>query len=330
MLAQPVFIVGSERSGTTLLRLTLNMHPRIGMHEEFEFSVDQLPGVPEGAWPDLNEYYDYLSLHRIFNYCGFDLDTSLDYPRLVDDFLRQKTDPEHHDVVGATVHFDFDQVQRIWPDARFIHIVRDGRDVSLSVYRKGWVGNYYTATDRWIEAETTWERFAPTLKPDQHISVYYEQLVRDTEETLSRICRFVGLEFHPDMLEYSRVSTYEPVNVNFLDQWRRKLSPQQVRYMEARIAPILQKHNYPLSGHTPLRVGPLRHAWLLFHDHAAKLSRRAKQFGLALTLVSYFARKLHIKPLQRRLWLRFNTLENQNLAPHPVPETGPGKSSANA
>src|SRR5262249_54027367 len=120
MLHDPVFLVGSERSGTTLLRLMLDHHPAIAFHSEFEYAVAKMDNPAE--WPCLDEYCRYLTSDRIFNGDGFLIDRSLSYPALIDSFLCQKRDAAGKPIVGATVHLDFDRLMRIWPQARFIHL----------------------------------------------------------------------------------------------------------------------------------------------------------------------------------------------------------------
>jgi hypothetical protein len=75
---EPFFLVGSERSGTTLLRLMLSHHARIDCAPEFEFLVEELP--PEG-WPELERYRANLSVNRVFLAHRLAVDSTLDYPR---------------------------------------------------------------------------------------------------------------------------------------------------------------------------------------------------------------------------------------------------------
>src|SRR5262245_28549711 len=140
MIERPVFLVGAERSGTTLLRLMLDHHPQIAFHFEFEFAVDRIS--LDGVLPALVDYHRWLISNRVFQHAGWSIDPELDYPHLVDSFLRQKQQlAGGKRLVGATVHRNFQHLRSIWPDARFVHIVRDGRDVSRSVVMMGWAGN---------------------------------------------------------------------------------------------------------------------------------------------------------------------------------------------
>src|SRR5262245_48875713 len=75
MIVQPVFLVGSERSGTTLTRLMLDHHPQIAFFFEFEYAVDWMPD--SGGWPDLDAYFNSLEMDRTFQMAELTIDRSL-------------------------------------------------------------------------------------------------------------------------------------------------------------------------------------------------------------------------------------------------------------
>ena len=115
----PLFLVGSERSGTTLLRLMLDHHPEIAFEKEFDFVVTQVSDA--GEFPSPHDYVEWIATVRGANYA---IDRSLDYRELVNDFLHQKqaaSGGKPH--VGATVHRNFDRLRFLWPDARYIHLI---------------------------------------------------------------------------------------------------------------------------------------------------------------------------------------------------------------
>ena len=153
----PVFLVGSERSGTTLLRLMLDHHPEIAFEKEFDFVVAKVTDA--GQLPPLDDYLEWIATVRGADYA---IPPSLGYRALVNDFLRQKqaaSGGKPH--VGATIHRNFDRLRFLWPDARYIHLVRDPRDVARSVVQKGWAGNIYQASEFWIQAESCWDSTRP-------------------------------------------------------------------------------------------------------------------------------------------------------------------------
>jgi hypothetical protein len=206
IVKQPIFLVGAERSGTTICRLMLDHHPSITWCNEFEYSVDMMP--PETGWPNLEDYYDWLSTHRIFQATGFKIDPSLSYLELVNSFLTQRLETRNKPIVGATVHRHFDRLLRIWPDAKFLHIVRDPRDVAYSCIGMGWAGNVWYGVEKWIDAEQVWEDFSRHL-PDEHkLEFTYTDLITRNQETLTRLCNFIGVDFDEKMLTYPDYTDY--------------------------------------------------------------------------------------------------------------------------
>jgi hypothetical protein len=315
VVAEPIFLVGSMRSGTSMLRLMLDNHPELAFFHEFPFAVEMLG---EDGWPDMDEYYRYLEVHRIFQDSGLSVDTGLDYPALMNSFLRQKRDGDGKRLVGATVHHQFDRLLRIWPDAKFIHLLRDGRDVARSCMGMGWGGNMYTAVWSWVSAERQWAAFAPALPPGRRLEVRYEDLVRDPVAALAQVCRFAGLDYHPAMLEYGRGSTYESPDPKLAEQWRTKLSPWELRLAEARIGDMLVERGYELSGHPRLRVGPVMRWWLRQHDRWNRLAFRRRRLGLKLLTAELLMRWTYpplryVERLQKRTVLRLHEVERAYL-----------------
>ncbi len=86
-IESPIFLVGSVRSGTTLLGDMLDHHPDVAFPGEFELAVDFMG--PNGEIPDLAEYHAWLEVDRHFLGHGLQIDPSLDYPQLVRSLLGQ-------------------------------------------------------------------------------------------------------------------------------------------------------------------------------------------------------------------------------------------------
>jgi hypothetical protein len=295
-IVSPIFLVGSVRSGTTLLRLMLDHHSELAFFHEFPFAVER---IPEAGWPELQGYYEFLQGNRIFQDGQLEIDPRLDYPQLMNSFLRQKRDRDHKRVVGATVHVHFDRLLRIWPDARFIHIVRDGRDVARSRVELGWAGNMYTGVQTWIDAEQLWEKVRDEVPASRRIELKYEDLVTDAPGELTRICDFLDLAYDPQMLRYDEHSTYSAPDPNLIGQWRRKLSSMEVRLAETRIAGMLVERGYELSGHKPLKLGPFGEKLLKMDDRRNRLTARHRAYGTSLFLSELTMRML--EPAYQRI-----------------------------
>lgn len=316
LIKQPVFLVGAERSGTTLLRLMLDSHPQLAFFFEFEYAVNLMP-ASEG-WPDLRQYHHYLETDRVFHdaqrFAGVSIDAKLDYPHLINSFLQQKRDRDGKPLVGATVHYRFDRLLRIWPDARFIHILRDGRDVGRSCIEMGWAGNMYTAVEGWIEAERLWARLSKELPAERRFEVRYETLVSDPITTLTQLCTFLGLSYDPAMFDYTKTdTTYGPPSPKMIGQWRRKLTPEQVGLAEARIGEMLTERGYELSSYPILEMTPARQRQLHRQSRWHAAMNRRRRYGTALFLLDVVARRIGLRSFHVATTRRINAIETLHL-----------------
>lgn len=309
-ISQPYFLVGAERSGTTLLRLMLNYHPEITWCNEFEYAVDQ---IEYDEWPDLADYYKWLEIHRIFQDSHFEIDTSLTYPQLVNSFLYQRLVRDNKSIVGATVHRHFDRLPKIWPNARYIHVVRDGRDVARSCIGMGWAGNVWRGVERWIDAEEMWKELSQKLSPDQKLEIVYEDLIVNYVETLKRICDFIGVEYNPAMLDYVHYSDYSLPQPSLIQQWKKKQTNRQIQLVESRVADMLTERNYALSGLEPITVTPWDKVTLRMHDWWGRINSRHQNIGSALFVSDYLARRLRISSWQKKTQLKINEIQRKNL-----------------
>lgn len=310
-IQKPLFLVGAERSGTTLLRLMLNSHPKIKWCGEFEFVVDLV--TEKGQWPDLECYYKWLETHRIFLKQNFLIDPKLDYPSLVKSFLDQERHRTNKLFVGATVHRHFDHLLRIWSGARFVHIVRDPRDVARSCIARGWAGNTWVGIDRWLHAEQLWEQLKAQLAPDQYCEVQYEALVKDPESVLSRLCEFIGTPYDSAMLRYPEYTTYSAPDTSAIYQWKKKMKAREVQLVEAQAAKLLVKRGYELSGLPLVKVSALEKLMLHLQNRWLCAQFRLKRFGGSLFLSDFLSRRLGLKKWQKHVRLKLNQIEQARL-----------------
>ena len=112
--------------------------------------------------------------------------------------------------------------------------------MARSVVLKGWAGNVYQGAAYWLNAERCWDSLALHLSERQAIDVRYEELVTDPEGVLSAICRFIGVDYSPEMLAYSTdAPQYPPPDPTLAGLWSRKLAPRDVALVEQRIGGLL-------------------------------------------------------------------------------------------
>ncbi len=169
------------------------------------------------------------------------------------------------------------RIQRTLPEARFIHIIRDGRDVSLSHMRMNWgPKTYEESAQLWVDRISKARRMAP--KVAHYHEIHFEDLVRDTEGTLRKVCDVIELDFDPAMLDYheraekrleeknvdlvrrhgptqpaeARMESHklakEPPREDRLEAWRHKMTREEIASYEAIAGPLLVELGYELSG----------------------------------------------------------------------------------
>lgn len=209
------FIVGMPRSGTTLLRLMLDAHPDLAIPPETGFirTVVRTCGtrrttadcflttlVSDRRWADHHVDADVLR-QRLAGLRPFRLSDGL---RLFYELYAARFNkPRWGD--KTPVYLDFMHlIQDLFPEARFVHLIRDGRDVTVSSLsiENAWFGpkSVSGAAGQWSR------RIARARRQVQHLRYYleirYEDLVLQTEPTLRTICRFIDLPWEPAMLDY--------------------------------------------------------------------------------------------------------------------------------
>ena len=224
-LAPMPFIVGAPRSGTTLLRMLLDAHPSLSIPLETGF----LPEVFDLAW-EMVEEQDREEMRARFHalLTGFptwgemrvdarDLQQALgdlesfDVTRGLRIFYRLCSDgkPRVGDKTpGYARHLPV--VEALLPEAHFIHLVRDGRDVYVSARDAPWsMARHWfpfgldpeTLAAQWRGDILLCRRLALTSR--RFLELRYEDLVADPPRQLDRICRFIGLRYEDEMLRYS-------------------------------------------------------------------------------------------------------------------------------
>lgn len=307
----PVFLVGSERSGTTLLRLMLDHHPSLAFQYESEYMVQYVG--ENGELPDPQTVVGRLSTDRIFLSTGFSSDVSGGYLNMVNDWLDQKRRRDGKPIVGATIHKHYDRLPYLMPKARYIHLLRDGRDVSRSCVAMGWYGNTYAACDHWVEALEEWKKVCERVPAEQRLEVRYEDLITNPIETLSMICEFLELPFSQAIFEYVDQSTYSYPDPKLIYQWISKLSGRELNILEGKIGPQLTSNGYRLSGEPTVLLTAAEQKRMYKRDASGRRKFRIKRFGLKLVALDVLSRRLGLQGLQNRVRLKLNAIEETHL-----------------
>jgi hypothetical protein len=260
-------IVGVSRSGTTLLRLMLDAHPELAIPPETHWAaafapLAGQPLTPERAaellttslrWPDFGMTADDL-LPELRQVPHLDISEALRgfyrvYARRHGKRRSGDKTPNYGQVMAA--------VETLLPEARFVHIIRDGRDVVVSWRATAFASSREVAVlaASWRDRILTTRRQARSCR--HYLEIRYETLIAAPRETLETVCRFIELPFDPAMLAYHRSAqqrlaelgdsyrsdgailnprasrleqhrlTAEPPRADRIGRWRTELAPHE-------------------------------------------------------------------------------------------------------
>jgi len=289
----PVFVVGSARSGTTMLRLMLNQHSRLAVPPESWFLTDLMDRFPFDrplTGPEIEAAISFLVGHWRWQEWGVTEEglrarlgagQSLDLARLVEAVFRL--------VCGETVRWgdktpgylvEIERLSVLFPTAQFIHIIRDARDVAVSLAKTGWKGDTIWGIGRYWNEDVGWGcREGRRLSSTRYLEVGYSTLVLEPEATLRGLCEFLGESFEPPMLTfYERSDQFVPERewgfhsktmraprADDLDRWRNELPTRSVVLLEAAAGRTMrtvgQRLRYPAAAAAlrPIMMGMM---WL--------------------------------------------------------------------
>ena len=270
MNSSPFFIVGSARSGTTLLRLMLNAHPEVAVPPESRFIVELYDGNDE---VNTTSFLARLDAHHRFQQWDLPITAvrdelagegnepaGLPYPEAIAAAFRAYARVQGKSRWGDKTPRYVESIPllaRLWPQARFIHLIRDGRDVARSYadvpFGPKTVGQ---AAALWAQRVRAGIRDGRALEPGHYIEINYEDLVDDAEGETKDICDFLELDFDPGMLDYTerargsvlpRAAMYNPKvteKPSLTRSWRDSLSPGLVEAFEAVAGDVLSELGY--------------------------------------------------------------------------------------
>ena len=273
---RPIFVVGAPRSGTTLLRYMLCSHPRIYIPPESSFIPRFFRRSPRQP---MRREQAIQTLRSLFSYHSFFRDWRADLPDpgAFVDALEELTPAaflgslygQYARQFGASRWGDksplyssyVDLIAEIFPTAQFIHLIRDGRDVALSMVKAYpripffFMDMYYAARS-WRRRVRQAMAAGAHLGPDRYLEVRYEQLTEHPEAHLQRICDFLGEAYVPSMAEPHRTarvrhhskgihaSTRLAPNTMSSGHWRKDMSPPDVRLFQTVAGDLLLALGY--------------------------------------------------------------------------------------
>ncbi len=284
-----LFAVGCPRSGTTLLQRMLDAHSQLAVANDSHF----IPRVLEKHEPQVIEngregnpisltesmVRGALDYHRFYR-LGLDRNRVLaagvraeSYQQFVQ-LIYEAYAAEHRAQWAGEKTPDYvrhlDLLNGMFPSAHILHIVRDGRDVALSLQgwahkKKGpgrldlWDSEPVGTSALWWQWLLQAGRRSAQGRPDmQYLEIHYERLARDPTELLRHIADFLGVPYEAEMAEFHRgrqvaspglsaKSAWSPATPG-LRNWRNQMESADVALFEVLAGPTLEAFGYELTG----------------------------------------------------------------------------------
>ena len=275
---RPVFVIGCHRSGTNLLYDTLLSAGGFAVYRGY------LP-VYESLLPHFGSLANRRNREKIvatwmrsegFRRSGLEAEPLssklLNECRSGGDFICivMETIAEHQGLQRWAVYdpdnvLHMDEIRREIPGSLFVHIIRDGRDIALSLMKMGGFRPlpWSRRSPGLLETALYWQwmvcygRQSGSRIPNDYLEMHYEELVSQPRTALVRLGQFLEHDLDYDRIQSASLGRVRKSNSSFrgdadgsqdpVNRWKKKLSPPQITELEAAIGPTLEEFGYPLT-----------------------------------------------------------------------------------
>lgn len=268
---EPIFIIGSSRSGTTLLQMIMNAHPNVAIYGEIHF-FDEICKVMGGCNTQINDIPNFINsaLMRAYHVSLLPkLDAVLDkvkaklsntsfngvelYTAMMESFAELESKRRYGEKTNENIRY-IDELFSIFPQSKIIHIVRDPRDVVSSMMSMPWASNDILAnTLRWRAELSNVQKYK---EDDRIFEIRYEDLIQNPEQICRALCDFICEPFFPEMLEYDRKAkdyivnepwknrTEKSIDGSAKQRWKKDLNPWQVCAVQMMVGGLMKSYGY--------------------------------------------------------------------------------------
>ncbi len=250
------------------MRTILNAHPDVAVPPESRFVTELWRGEEE---VHVNDFLGDLEQHRLFRVWELDIERVREgtgtsprasYTDVVEAAYRAWAKSKNKSCWGDKTPRYIEQIPlltKLWPDAKFVHQIRDGRNVVLSYtdvpFGPKTLGK---AADLWRKRVSLGLVNGRPLGPERYHEIRYEDFTADATHGTKALCDFLDIEFHPDMLDYAekartdilpRAARYNPTvtkpPTKSLRAWENDMPDRRVEIFEAIAGDVLDMLEYP-------------------------------------------------------------------------------------
>lgn len=266
----PIFIVGSPRSGTTLVRELLNLHPNLYVIPNETCFITwsaRLFKKEHDTRSRLKNMRDYFAKvgWKIDNFNSCEsislLSTNPSLTELLDYLIGQNVKPPQHRWVEKTPFhvWYLDILYKLFPQAKFIHCIRDGRDCVVSMQSMGFKSRGFKGElSGWglLGNAALWKysvrkglSLSKNIPVESLLMINYEELVTNVEQKVKAICQFIGEPFSEEMLNLRYCnSSYGcgkfPITSKSVGMWKKNLSQAEAEIVMYLLEPELKSLGY--------------------------------------------------------------------------------------
>jgi hypothetical protein len=250
----------------------LDSHPALAIPPESYFVAELVAEWPPDRPFSWDDYLERLRVHDRFLRWDLPID-ALASDDAAEDFAgavrrtfaayaRARGKPRHGDKTPRYVQ-DVETIAALLPEARFVHVIRDGRDVALSFLEREWgPRTVEEAARRWRKRVKAGRRGGSAVGPGRYVEVRYERLVEDPEGELARVCALIDLDPAPEMLRYFERADEVVAGTKYpgqhrgiaapptkgLRDWRTAMPPDDVATFETIAGGLLEELGYERAG----------------------------------------------------------------------------------
>lgn len=270
-----VFVVGCPRSGTTLLQRMLNSHPQLAVANDTHF-IPRVIKKHKQTNPPLNEEL-IEQVHTYKRFCRLGLSNievmesakcAENYQEFVSALYRTFGNKQGKPLAGEKTpdycrHIPL--LHSLFPWAKFVHIIRDGRDVTLSTLdwandSKGpgkwelWQESPIATCALWWRWQVNTGRKDGAVLTDKYMEILYENLIAKPEESLRKISTFLEIPFSSKMLTFYEGKTKHNPNLSAksawlpptqgLRNWQKQMSAHDLALFELLAGEFLEELSY--------------------------------------------------------------------------------------
>ena len=271
----PVFVLGCPRSGTTVLYHMLLSAGNFAVYraESNVFSVLQPRFGSLGNENNLRELLQYWLKSKLFHVSGLEAPVlrekllsechgAGDFLRILMEEIARSQGVERWADCTPDHLLYMREIKREIPDALFVHIIRDGRDVALSYAKQGWSYPFPWDKKRQLEvAGLYWEwivrrgrKYGREMGRDYY-ELHFEDLVAKPGETLTALSTFVGQDLDYDRIQEVGIGSVSQPNSSFdsggdfrpVGRWAEQMTPEQLAGFEELVGDFLKQLGYQVS-----------------------------------------------------------------------------------